>query len=191
MSDSPTCRVPTQSSPIQLRSALKHGDSSRSFRSSPPTSPPLPTSPVPIQGRASLPTPLASPNPITHARSYTPKVSFDTFENPAASMFSFTLSAESVGYTRTPQTRVFLCAASPDESGRQALDWALESLVQDGDELVVFRGFDEEDLGEWLFHSPRRSRQNRSRSPLSIGRLLILDCPAISQRPRCDSGGSS
>jgi len=41
-----------------------------------------------------------------------------------------------------------LCAASPDESGRQALDWALESLVQDGDELVVFRGFDEEDLAK-------------------------------------------
>lgn len=81
---------------------------------------------------------------------YTPKVSFDTFENPAASMFSFTLCAESVGYARTPQTRVFLCAASPDESGRQALDWALDSLVQDGDELVVFRGFDEEDLGAFL-----------------------------------------
>jgi len=63
-------------------------------------------------------------------------------------MFSFTLCAESVGYARTPQTRVFLCAASPDESGRQALDWALEALVQDGDELVVFRGFDEEDLAK-------------------------------------------
>jgi len=63
-------------------------------------------------------------------------------------MFSFTLSAESVGYTRTLQTRVFLCAASPDESGRQALDWALDSLVQDGDELVVFRGFDEDDLAK-------------------------------------------
>jgi len=84
---------------------------------------------------------------------YTPKVSFDTFENPAASMFSFTLSAESVGYARTPQTRVFLCAASPDESGRQALDWALDSLVQDGDELVVFRGFDEDDLGVYCFRS--------------------------------------
>jgi hypothetical protein len=89
------------------------------------------------------------------AGGYTPKVSFDTFENPAASMFSFTLSAESVGYARTPQTRVFLCAASPDESGRQALDWALDSLVQDGDELVVFRGFDEEDLGVSRFRSFR------------------------------------
>ncbi|KAI0062576.1 hypothetical protein BV25DRAFT_1825585 [Artomyces pyxidatus] len=80
------------------------------------------------------------------AQGYTPKVSFDTFENPAASMFSFTLQVKSDGYDRTRSTRVFLCASSPDESGRQALDWAIESLVQDGDELVVFRGVDQEEL---------------------------------------------
>ncbi|EAU83757.1 universal stress protein family domain-containing protein [Coprinopsis cinerea okayama7 len=75
---------------------------------------------------------------------YTPKVSFDTFENPQASMFSFTLQTKSSGYKRTRTTRVYLCAAGPDESGQKALDWALESLVQDGDELIVFRGVDEE-----------------------------------------------
>lgn len=78
-------------------------------------------------------------------------MSFDTFENPAASMFSFTLSVKSDGYVRNRHTRVFLCAASADDSGRQALDWAIEDLVQDGDELVVFRGIDQEDLG---MHSP-------------------------------------
>lgn len=30
----------------------------------------------------------------------------------------------------------------------EALDWTLESLVQHGDELIVVRGFDLEDLGE-------------------------------------------
>ncbi|KAI0039269.1 hypothetical protein FA95DRAFT_1612708 [Auriscalpium vulgare] len=82
----------------------------------------------------------------TSSQGYTPKVSFDTFENPAASMFSFTLQVKSDGYERTRSTRVFLCASSPDESGRQALDWAIESLVQDGDELIVFRGVDQEYL---------------------------------------------
>ena len=81
---------------------------------------------------------------------YTPKVSFDTFENPAASMFSFTLQVKSDGYARNRNTRVFLCAASVDESGRQALDWALDSLAQDGDELIVFRGVDQEALGASL-----------------------------------------
>ena len=59
-------------------------------------------------------------------------------------MFSFTLQVKSEGYRRTRHTRVFLCASSPDESGREALDWSLDYLVQDGDELIVFRGADED-----------------------------------------------
>lgn len=63
-------------------------------------------------------------------------------------MFSYTISVKSEGYCRNRQTRVFLVAASPDESGSEALDWTMESLVQDGDELIVFRGFDPDDLGD-------------------------------------------
>jgi len=91
------------------------------------------------------------PPPLPHHPAtlpmYTPKVSFDTFENSAASMFSFTLQVKTDGYRRTRNTRVFLCASSPDESGSEALEWCLESLVQDGDELIVFRGVDEDVLG--------------------------------------------
>ena len=91
---------------------------------------------------------FSSPTPT-----YTPKVSFDTFENPVASMFSFTLQVKSEGYKRTRNTRVFLCASSPDESGSEALEWSLESLVQEGDELIVFRGVDEDVLGDFIpFH---------------------------------------
>ncbi|KAF8273561.1 hypothetical protein EI94DRAFT_1715278 [Lactarius quietus] len=86
---------------------------------------------------------IACPNT---AQGYTSKVSFDTFENPVASMFSFTLQVKSDGYERTPSTRVFLCASSPDDSGRHALDWAIEGLVQSGDELIIFRGIDQDDL---------------------------------------------
>ncbi|KAF8153334.1 hypothetical protein B0H34DRAFT_774382 [Crassisporium funariophilum] len=67
-------------------------------------------------------------------------------ENPLANMFSYTLQVKSGGYRRTRNTRVFLCASSPDESGREALEWCIESLVQDGDELIVFRGADEDVL---------------------------------------------
>lgn len=90
---------------------------------------------------------IVGPNP---SQGYTPKVSFDTFENDAAPMFSFTLQVKSDGYERSPSTRVFLCASSPDESGRQALDWAIDSLAQDGDELIVFRGIDQDNLGKEL-----------------------------------------
>ena len=65
-------------------------------------------------------------------------------------MFSFTLQVKSEGYKRTRNTRVFLCASSPDESGREALEWSLESLVQEGDELIVFRGVDEDVLGNFI-----------------------------------------
>ena len=68
-------------------------------------------------------------------------------------MFSYTLRVQSDGYVRTAATRVFLCAASPDESGREALDWSLECLVQDADELVVFRGIDQDELGNFHCHS--------------------------------------
>ena len=88
-----------------------------------------------------------SPFPLVAAQDYTSKVSFDTLENPVASMFSYTLHVQSEGYDHTRSTRVFLCAASPDESGSQALEWCLESFVQDGDELVVFRGIDPDDFG--------------------------------------------
>lgn len=62
-------------------------------------------------------------------------------------MFSFTLQVKSEGYVRTRSTRVFLCASSSDESGLEALDWSLETLAQDGDELIVYRGVDEDVLG--------------------------------------------
>lgn len=42
---------------------------------------------------------------------------------------------------------MFLCAASADESGVEALDWTLDCLVQDDDELIVVRGFDVGELG--------------------------------------------
>jgi len=63
-------------------------------------------------------------------------------------MFSYTLRADSLHYSSTRASRVFLCAASPDESGSQALDWALSELVRDGDELIVLRGIEKEELGE-------------------------------------------
>lgn len=97
---------------------------------------------------------------------YHHKVSFDTFENPAAQMFSYTIPVRSEGWERSKNTRVFLVAASPDESGIQALDWAMESLVQDGDEIIVFRGFDAEELGTSL-HLPVLAIDAKASQPLA------------------------
>lgn len=64
-------------------------------------------------------------------------------------MFSFTLAVKSENYQTSRATRVFLCAASADESGREALDWCLEVLLQDGDELIVCRGVEQEMLDKF------------------------------------------
>lgn len=149
-----------------LRSAMKHLSSRPCTPGSPPTraSPLFPASTTVTPSSSGSPStstllatpsatppfavsPLVPPSPLVAGQGYTPKVSFDTLENPQASMFSYTLHVQSEGYSRNRSTRVFLCASSPDESGKQALDWALESLVQDGDELIVFRGVDTEELG--------------------------------------------
>ncbi|KAF8953327.1 hypothetical protein BDZ97DRAFT_1713168 [Flammula alnicola] len=155
-----------------LRSAMKHSSRPGSPTSATSSMSPQISHGVPLPSNShSLPTPTSQSSPLPISRShstssfsqatsllsppplaqhgiaspsYTPKVSFDTFENPVASMFSFTLQVKTEGYRRTRNTRVFLCASSPDESGREALDWALEYLVQDGDELIVFRGADED-----------------------------------------------
>lgn len=167
--------------PPPLRSAMKHSTSRPSTpnqgpSSSPlsppigsiPLSPPLPTgttagftatsspysSSYPSSSGVAIGSPNTPPSPLVAAQGYTPKVSFDTLENPQASMFSYTLHVQSEGYIRTRSTRVFLCASSPDESGSAALEWALESLVQDGDELVVFRGIDPDDFGKPALCSP-------------------------------------
>ena len=147
---------------MALRSAMKHSSRPGTPQVSPSPRPiPLPhtssdsgISPpyitLPDSGTLAPPTHLQPQHvlsPVPATPGYTSKVSFDTFENQSASMFSYTLRVKSEGYRRTRSTRVFLCAASPDESGREALDWTLEALVQDGDELIVFRGVDEYVLG--------------------------------------------
>jgi len=63
-------------------------------------------------------------------------------------MFSFTLKATTSDYKKSRNTRAYLCASSPDPSGAEALDWAMDSLVQDGDELIVVRGFDADECGQ-------------------------------------------
>ena len=146
---------PSQSSPIPALPQPSILSLASPGSSSPATtlnSPLLITSPSPSTTILSPSSTTQSPTASTiispnAGQGYTPKVSFDTFENPVASMFSFTLQVKSDGYERSPSSRVFLCASSPDDSGRHALDWTIESLVQDGDELVVFRGIDQDDLG--------------------------------------------
>lgn len=163
-SSTPSHTMTTPLSPRPIRSALKHSSTPGSPTQSPPPLPPtsLPTL-VPENYAEGLKPSASTPG----ASGYTTKVSFDTFATTSDSMFSFTLQVrladlplassnlsrfigqvKSDGYQKTRNTRVYLCAASGDESGKQALEWTLENLVEDGDELVAVRGFESADLSE-------------------------------------------
>jgi len=160
---------------VPLRSALRH--SRPPSPSDPPASahPHVASLPLPVHassssgGTGKLPRTHTGGSTFSPPLGYTPKVSFNTFENPNDdALFSYTLQVSSKycpafltanyaylrvvqvksdGYKRTRRTRVFLCASSPDESGSKALEWCIEELVSDDDELVVVRGFDAGDLG--------------------------------------------
>ncbi|CED83048.1 UspA [Phaffia rhodozyma] len=73
-------------------------------------------------------------------KSYRNRVGFDTFDDcHDDGLFSFTLQTQSEGYHRSRESRTFLVAVSRDESGSEALDWLMENLLEDGDEMVALR----------------------------------------------------
>lgn len=66
-------------------------------------------------------------------------MSFDTFSNPAASDFSLTLNRKHRDYEYTKRSRTFLCGTDTNEYSDTALEWLIDELVDDGDEVVCLR----------------------------------------------------
>lgn len=73
---------------------------------------------------------------------YERKVGFDTMvdaEDTPNGYFTFCLQVKSQGYLRTKNTRTFMCAVDDNTYSERALEWLMESLVSDGDEIVAVR----------------------------------------------------
>ncbi|ETI22863.1 hypothetical protein G647_06940 [Cladophialophora carrionii CBS 160.54] len=79
---------------------------------------------------------MSSPPPPTH---YQRGVSFDTIDNRDASTESFTLQYKHCDYAATPRSRVFLCGTDAKDYSEYALEWMMDELVDDGDEIVCLR----------------------------------------------------
>ena len=79
---------------------------------------------------------LSSPPPPAAFRT---SVSFDTFRNPAASDFSLTLNRKHRAYEYTKRSRTFLCGTDTNDYSDTALEWLIDELVDDGDEVVCLR----------------------------------------------------
>jgi nucleotide-binding universal stress UspA family protein len=79
---------------------------------------------------------MSSPPPPAQYRN---SVSFDTFSNPAAPEYSLTLNRKHRDYEYTKRSRTFLCGTDTNEYSDTALEWLIDELVDDGDEIVCLR----------------------------------------------------
>ncbi|KAG2238002.1 hypothetical protein BDF21DRAFT_404495 [Thamnidium elegans] len=66
-------------------------------------------------------------------------VSFDTMTDQDQPDYSFTLRGKNQGYQRTRRSRTFMVATDLANYSDYALDWAIENLVDHGDEIIVLR----------------------------------------------------
>ncbi|PWY68677.1 adenine nucleotide alpha hydrolases-like protein [Aspergillus heteromorphus CBS 117.55] len=80
------------------------------------------------------------PPPQTYERG----VSFDTFDNPDAADFSLTLNYKHKGYQSTRRSRTFLCGTDQNDYSDFALEWLIDELVDDGDEIVCLRAVEKD-----------------------------------------------
>jgi len=72
------------------------------------------------------------------------RVSFDTFDNKDASDFSLTLKSKHKDYAYTRRSRTFLCGTDQNDYSEFALEWLIDELVDDGDEVVCLRVVDKD-----------------------------------------------
>jgi len=79
---------------------------------------------------------MSSPPP---PQTYQRGVSFDTFDNKDATDLSFTLTYKHKGYKNTRRSRTFLCGTDQKDYSEFALEWLIDELVDDGDEIVCLR----------------------------------------------------
>ena len=75
-------------------------------------------------------------------RNYESRVSFDTFDNRDATDYSITLSSKHKDYAYTNHSRTFLCGTDQNDYSEFALEWLIDELVEDGDEIVCLRVVD-------------------------------------------------
>ncbi|KAF1978563.1 adenine nucleotide alpha hydrolases-like protein [Bimuria novae-zelandiae CBS 107.79] len=90
--------------------------------------------------------PLAGSSRTEHCV-FQPRVSFDTFDKPADFIEenSFTLIAKHKDYEYTKRSRTFLCGCDDNDYSEYALQWLIDELVDDGDEVVCLRVVEKDD----------------------------------------------
>ncbi|KAF9088257.1 hypothetical protein BGX29_000380 [Mortierella sp. GBA35] len=70
---------------------------------------------------------------------YVARVGFDTLGCDTPAEYAFTLQARTDGWRRTRRSRTFLVGTDLNEYSSHALQWVMENMVEDGDEIVALR----------------------------------------------------
>lgn len=70
---------------------------------------------------------------------YSRGISFDTFATPDAAAEAFSIQYKHNDFAYTPRTRTFIVGTDAKDYSEYALEWALDELVDDGDEIVCLR----------------------------------------------------
>jgi hypothetical protein len=88
---------------------------------------------------------------LTLPRVFRPRVTFDTFEKVdrkdeafLSEPPSFTLNQKHKDYEYNKRSRTFLCGLDSNDYSDYALEWLIDELVDDGDEVVCLRVLDPE-----------------------------------------------
>ncbi|KAG0306558.1 hypothetical protein BGZ97_000705 [Linnemannia gamsii] len=70
---------------------------------------------------------------------YVARVGFDTLGCDTPAEYAFTLQARTDRWRRTRRSRTFLVGTDLNEYSSHALQWVMENMVEDGDEIVALR----------------------------------------------------
>ncbi|KAL8820058.1 MAG: hypothetical protein Q9223_001636 [Gallowayella weberi] len=84
---------------------------------------------------------MSSPPPPSK---YERRVSFNTFDNRDATDYSFHIAAKHKDYQYTQRSRTFLCGTDDNDYSYDAIEWLIEELVEDGDEIICLRVVDKD-----------------------------------------------
>ncbi|KAK6505919.1 hypothetical protein TWF506_010850 [Arthrobotrys conoides] len=82
--------------------------------------------------------------PSLENRTFIKRVGFDTFSNKDATDFALTLKSKHKDYKFGRGSRTFLCGTDQNDYSTIALEWLLEELVDDNDEIVCLRVIDKD-----------------------------------------------
>lgn len=103
-------------------------------------------------------------------------ISFDTFATPDAPAEAFSIQYKHADFNYTPRTRTFICGTDAKDYSEYALEWTLDELVDDGDEIVCLRVVAED---SW---EKRNYRQEADRLLQSVIAKNAIERKAISMK---------